>query len=182
MDVVLTVKDEEMKAYFNMVDNFIVAKVFEEQTTVFGPKSTLPLETIKIMYQPVLKASEKYDPTIRVKVMLTGPEFVLTKIIVAKSDPAGGPKLIKAVDKGWEFLKEQLGDDKLHKYKAAVKLAFRSIKVWNQNQKFSLAVEAEEILFFPSEENKAGTTTFGLSTLLSEVMGQQDSEASEVSA
>jgi len=174
IDVVLTVEDEKMREYLCAADDWMVSKAVEEQRTIFGHGSNRPSLTpdaLKVMYQPCLKTSDKYAPTIRVKVWLAGPEFLLTTIKVASSNGTG----IIEEGRGWEFLKKHLGEDKLLHFKVGVHLEFRSVKVWNQNQKFSLSMDAKTIFFFKPRSGSLAADSdvpFSLESLMRKVTDQ----------
>ena len=164
IDVVLTVEDSDMKAYFDRLDCWMVSKAIEDQKNIFGPKSNLTPETLKVMYQPCIKVSDQFAPTIRVKAWLSGPEFLLTTIKIVN-----GAEMVEG--RGWEFLKKHMGDDKLLHYKAGVDLAFRTVKVWNGNQKFSLSMDAQTIFFFRDRcHADGGIVPFGLESLMKKVL------------
>ena len=150
LDVTLSIKDETWLEYFKFLDAQMVALIFKEQKQIFGPKSEMSLDTLKLVYQPCVKTDGSYEPTFKTKIILAGPDFLKTKMRVYHD--AGEDVAIRSYTEGegWNFLSENLGEHKLRGFKCVPIMSFRNLKIWSANSKVSLSMDASSIWFYPS--------------------------------
>ena len=163
LDLVLSLNCDEHVNLFETLNKEFQERALTDQKQIFGPKCNYSADQLSILLLPVLKSSDKYSPTIKAKLTLTGPSFLLTRIKIIKDGQ-------KHEGTGWTFLESHLTANGFQRWRCACKLKFSSIKLFAGGSKATLGIDAEEILIFndESETDEAGQNT--LDVLMSKVM------------
>lgn len=158
--LLVSIEDDEMLTYLDALDSWAMSKCITDQKTLLGPKSNLPAEQIKVLYAPCVKrdVDGKYPPSLKLKVNVTGNEHYLTEMKIYHPDGS------VHMGTGWTFLKQHMGDHKLHHYRVGMHLAIRSFSVLPRGAGFGLSIEAKKLVFFSTPAMEAERSAQGSPT------------------
>lgn len=151
LDLILGVSEELKTFASGTIDNWAKMIAEKESVNLFG--KTLEKAAIEKVYLPWLREGREnknggfYDSTVKVRLILTGPEWALTRLSIR--DAAG----VTHHGKGWPFLQKHMGPSRLRKYHACVTVEASTFWVASKGRSVGVQFKAiEAILFYPSTE------------------------------
>lgn len=148
LDLILSVSPELKTFASEKIDTWAKNIAQKESIGLFG--KALDQAAIEKVYLPWLREGREnknggfYDPTLKVRLILTGPDWNLTRLSIR--DPAG----VTYHGKGWPFLEKHMGPTRLRKFHACVTVEASTFWVASKGRSFGVQFKAiEAILFYP---------------------------------
>jgi hypothetical protein len=146
VDVCLRVPDEGMLAYFDALDGWALSAglgspdVFFPSAPGGGGRVAPPIseESLRAKFKSSVHAKDGFQPYVKAKLYVTGPKWLITDVTIVDGQQ-------QRKGRGWEFLRDNMGPEKMLNYYATPVVTFRGFSVGRND--FSVRLDVEEILF-----------------------------------